>query len=102
MQQERDASPVGQAIHETVQEYYGRTLGKSDDLKTNACCTPDAVPPRLRALIAKVHPEVSAKYYGCGLVAPEALEGARVLDLGSGSGRDAYVLAQMVGPRARS
>ncbi|PPD29706.1 MAG: methyltransferase type 11 [Hyphomicrobium sp.] len=90
---------MGQAIHETVQEYYGRTLEKSDDLKTNACCTPDAVPPRLRALIANVHPEVSAKYYGCGLVAPEALEGARVLDLGSGSGRDAYVLAQMVGPK---
>lgn len=99
MQQKLEVSPSGEAIHETVQEYYGRTLERSEDLKTSACCTPDAVPARLRAIIAKVHPEVSAKYYGCGLVAPEALEGARVLDLGSGSGRDAYVLAQMVGPK---
>ncbi len=45
-----------------------------------------------------MHPEVLAKYYGCGLVAPSALAGRRVLDLGSGSGRDAYILAQLVGP----
>ena len=39
-----------------------------------------------------------AKYYGCGLIAPLSLDGARILDLGSGSGRDVYALAQMVGP----
>jgi ubiquinone/menaquinone biosynthesis C-methylase UbiE len=49
-------------------------------------------------LLGNVHDEVLAKYYGCGLVAPSLLEGARILDLGSGSGRDAYVLAQLVGP----
>jgi ubiquinone/menaquinone biosynthesis C-methylase UbiE len=36
-------------------------------------------------------------YYGCGLIAPEALKGARVLDLGCGAGRDVYALSQMVG-----
>lgn len=36
---------------------------------------------------------------GCGLVIPTCLEGLRVLDLGSGSGRDVYVLAQLVGPK---
>jgi arsenite methyltransferase len=30
-------------------------------------------------------------------VVPAALEGARVLDLGSGSGRDVYLIAQLVG-----
>ena len=51
----------------------------------------------LQSLLSKVHEEVRSKYYGCGLVAPLALEGARILDLGCGSGRDAYVLAQLAG-----
>jgi len=49
-------------------------------------------------LLANVHEEVRAKYYGCGIVIPSALSGCRVLDLGSGSGRDAYLIAQLVGP----
>jgi SAM-dependent methyltransferase len=32
-------------------------------------------------------------------VAPEILEGARILDLGCGSGRDVYALAQLAGPQ---
>ena len=46
-----------------------------------------------------MHEEVTSKYYGCGLVAPAALEGRRVLDLGSGSGRDVYMLAQLAGEK---
>ena len=53
--------------------------------------------PPIRAALANVHDEVKARYYGCGLVVPEAIEGAHILDLGSGSGQDAYVLAQLVG-----
>jgi arsenite methyltransferase len=52
-------------------------------------------------LLSNVHDEVLAKYYGCGLVVPLALKGRRVLDLGSGSGRDAYVLAQLAVQKAR-
>ncbi len=83
--------------HDDVKDYYGKVLQGSDDLQTNACCTPDDVPDYLRAVLAKIHPEVTEKYYGCGLVAPMALEGAAVLDLGSGSGRDVYALAGLVG-----
>ncbi len=72
-------------------------LQGSDDLQTNACCTPDDVPDYLRAVLAKIHPEVSEKYYGCGLVAPAVLAGMDILDLGSGSGRDVYALAGLVG-----
>ncbi|MGR8920041.1 MAG: methyltransferase domain-containing protein, partial [Gammaproteobacteria bacterium] len=46
-------------------------------------------------------PAVRERYYGCGMVYPQALTGARVLDLGCGSGRDCYVLAQLVGPGGR-
>lgn len=86
-------------MHEAVQDYYGKTLQSSDDLQTNACCTDTAMPRHLKSALANIHDEVLSHYYGCGLVCPEQLEGARILDLGSGSGRDCYALAQMVGEK---
>ena len=80
------------------QEYYGEVLQGSKDLKTDACTMEDMPAPHILEALANVHPEVKAHYYGCGLVAPAAIEGARILDLGSGSGQDAFVLAQLVGP----
>ena len=86
---------------EGVQAYYGTRLASSADLRTDACTTTALPPPRMRDALARVHPEVLARYYGCGLVAPEALEGTTVLDLGCGAGRDVYALAQCVGERGR-
>ena len=86
---------------ESVQNYYGKVLQNSSDLKTSACCDVSNMPEWLKPLLAKLHPEVTARYYGCGLVAPAVLEGARVLDLGSGSGRDCYLLAQLVGSQGQ-
>ncbi len=83
---------------EVVKDYYGKVLKTSKDLKTSACCDGGGVPAHLEPLLANVHEEVRAKYYGCGIVVPAALKGCRVLDLGSGSGRDVYMIAQLVGP----
>jgi hypothetical protein len=58
-----------------VQEYYGATLSSSADLRTNACCDASSVPEALRPLLARIHPEVVSRYYGCGLVVPPLLEG---------------------------
>ena len=85
-------------MHEVVQDYYGKQLQSSDDLKTTACCDPTAMPEWLKPLLSNIHPDVLSRYYGCGLVCPTELTGKRVLDLGSGSGRDVYALAQLVGP----
>lgn len=84
-------------MHEIVQDYYGRQLQASSDLKTSACCDMTQIPDWLKPLVARIHPEVLARYYGCGLVCPPLLAGCRVLDLGCGSGRDVYALAQLVG-----
>lgn len=84
--------------HEQVQDYYGKVLQGSEDLQTNACCTPGDLPQYLKDVLSKVHDEVLARYYGCGLVAPSQLDGMRILDLGSGSGRDVYALSGLVGP----
>ena len=82
---------------ENSQNYYGEILGGSSDLLTDACTMADAPEGRVKDALANVHDEVKGRYYGCGLVAPQLIEGAHILDLGSGSGQDAYLLAQLVG-----
>ncbi len=84
-------------MHDEVKKYYGEILVTSNDLQTDACCTDSSVPDHLKGAMAEIHDEVAAKYYGCGLVAPQQLEGMRILDLGSGSGRDVYLLSRLVG-----
>jgi arsenite methyltransferase len=86
---------------DSVRHYYSEVLKSSKDLKTSACCTIESVPVHLRAVMAQIHPEVSARFYGCGSPMPPALEGMTVLDLGCGSGRDCYVLSKLVGANGR-
>lgn len=84
-------------MHAVVQDYYGKQLQSSQDLKTSACCDASQMPDWLKPLLSRIHPEVLSRYYGCGLVSPQQLAGCRVLDLGCGSGRDVYALAQLAG-----
>ena len=89
-------------IHDQVREYYGRTLGGSDDLHTDAPHCETAPPPKyVRDVMPLLADEVIARFYGCGSPIPPALEGATVLDLGCGTGRDVYVLSKLVGPTGR-
>ena len=83
---------------EVVKDYYGKVLKSSQDLKSSACCGGGGMPAHLEALLANVHEEVRNRYYGCGIVVRQDLGGARVLELGSGSGRDVYLISQVVGP----
>ncbi len=82
---------------EIIKEYYGRVLQTSLDLKTSACCTAESLPVYLRPIEAALHEEVRQKFYGCGSPIPFLLKGATVLDLGCGTGRDAYLLSSLVG-----
>jgi ubiquinone/menaquinone biosynthesis C-methylase UbiE len=86
---------------ESVKNYYGKVLGSSKDLKTSACCSAEAMPAHLRPIVSMIHPEVLDKFYGCGSPIPSALEGKTVLDLGSGTGRDCYILSKLVGAQGK-
>ncbi|OCT57160.1 arsenite methyltransferase [Xenopus laevis] len=90
----------GLQTYKDVKEYYGKYLKSSKDLKTNACVAPSRpLPKHIRDALKDVHEDVSSRYYGCGLVVPECLENCSILDLGSGSGRDCYMLSKLVGQK---
>ena len=85
-----------------VSDYYGKQLQASSDLKTNACTIGKLdMTPSQKKYLALVHDDIITKDYGCGTPFPEALEGATVLDLGSGAGKDAYVMSGLVGENGR-
>lgn len=84
-----------QELHEAVQEYYGETLHSTTDLKYSACCIPRS--DRHRMLLRYVSPKVLSTFYGCGTPIPDPLEGLTVVDLGSGSGRDCFIISALVG-----
>lgn len=72
-------------------------LKSSKDLKTSACTAGGRPHPLLIQLMGRIPAEVLDKFYGCGAPLPLGIEGLRVLDLGSGSGRDCYLAAALVG-----
>ena len=88
-------------VHDSVKEYYSVVLNKSKDLKTTACTAGMRPPPWLRRIFKTIPEEVKEKFYGCGVPLPNGIRGLKVLDLGSGSGRDCYALASLVGEQGR-
>lgn len=87
-----------QEVTTAVSKYYGETLKTNKDLKTSACCSTADMSPLMSKCMANVPEEVSAKFYGCGNPLPLGIEGLTLVDLGSGSGQDCYIAAQLVGP----
>eukprot|EP01060_Flectonema_neradi_P006976 TRINITY_DN1482_c1_g1_i1.p1 TRINITY_DN1482_c1_g1~~TRINITY_DN1482_c1_g1_i1.p1 ORF type:complete len:516 (+),score=99.79 TRINITY_DN1482_c1_g1_i1:69-1616(+) len=86
---------------DSVQDYYGKVLSTNKDLKTTACTAFDRPHPIIIDAIKKIPDSVTEKFYGCGTPLPLGINGLTVLDLGSGSGRDAYVASQLVGENGK-
>ena len=95
----QNQTKTDEEIREQVRAYYGEFLGGSDDLHTDACCCSETPPPKyVLDVLKQIEPEIVAHFYGCGSPIPPALEGATVLDLGCGTGRDVYIASKLVGP----
>jgi ubiquinone/menaquinone biosynthesis C-methylase UbiE len=88
-------------LEKNIKNYYGQVLKTNKDLKTTACSFNESIPLKIQTLLNSIHPEVKEKFYGCGLITPEAIEGAHILDLGSGSGRDSFVLSALAGKNGK-
>jgi len=91
------------AIVDSVKDYYGKRVQKTSDLQTNVCTVGSGggMTKKAKAAYKLLHQEVVEKYYGCGVVVPEAIEGRHVLDLGCGAGVDIFVLSAVVGAEGR-
>ncbi len=92
----------GDSVRAAVSAYYGKELASTADLKTSACCVGGEVTADVARLIRNVPKEVTERFYGCGSPIPPLLRGLEVLDLGCGTGRDTYVVAQLVGQEGRA
>ena len=84
--------------HQDLQEYYGKILQSTKDLKTKACCmNGEKLPPSIKKALGLVEQEILERFYSCGSPIPPLLAGMRVLDLGCGTGKDVFVASQLVG-----
>ncbi|KAJ1882155.1 hypothetical protein H4R99_003536 [Coemansia sp. RSA 1722] len=84
-------------VYDSVKTYYGKVLASSKDLKTSACTAASRPPAKIMSIISQIPDAVTSKFYGCGNPIPLGIDGKDVLDLGSGSGRDCYIAAALVG-----
>ena len=92
-----DKDIIDKIIVDQTREYYSKVLNKSSDLKTNACCTTVRYPDHIIKAFKNINDEILSTYYGCGIIIPDCIENMNIVDLGCGTGRDVYLLGQLVG-----
>jgi arsenite methyltransferase len=82
-------------VEEAVRERYGKAALAREE---NLCC---ADPGYDETYLEAIPREIVERDYGCGDPSRYAAPGETVLDLGSGSGKICYILAQRVGAAGR-
>ena len=87
-------TPASQDVESAVLDRY-REVARSPE---PSLCSPTRYDPRYLEIIPE---EILERDYGCGDPSRFVRSGETVLDLGSGSGKIGYILAQMVGPGGR-
>jgi ubiquinone/menaquinone biosynthesis C-methylase UbiE len=81
-------------VEAQVQARYGHAAARTEPA---LCCPVDYD----TNLLAAIPDEILAVDYGCGDPSRHARAGETVLDLGSGSGKSCFIVAQVVGPSGR-
>jgi ubiquinone/menaquinone biosynthesis C-methylase UbiE len=84
-------------IYNDVKNYYSEVLSGKNDLKTSACCVATPPEPEIAEALKLIPGEIHSKFYGCGTPFPPLLKNLTILDLGSGTGRDCYVMSKLAG-----
>jgi radical SAM/Cys-rich protein len=82
-------------VESAILETYKRAAKSKE---TRLCCPVSYTRPELLRVIPE---EILERDYGCGDPTPYVREGEIVLDLGSGSGKHCYMIAQIVGPKGK-
>ena len=94
------ATPAKDSVEDLrafLSEYYGRVLQSTGDLENNACCVASSI-SRFPEIAEFIPSEVKDRNYGCGCcIPPDDLEGLTILDLGSGTGLDCFILSRLAG-----
>jgi len=85
------------SIIDNVKDYYGKQLKGSSDLKSSVCSCVERPPAAVMKILPLIAREIMEKFYGCGSPLAPLLEGMTILDLGCGTGRDAYIASKLVG-----
>jgi arsenite methyltransferase len=85
---------MGTDFEKAVLDRYGKAAREAD----SGLCVPVSYD---RSLLEVIPEEIIAKDYGCGDPSTYVSEGETVLDLGSGSGKACYIIAQVVGPKGK-
>ena len=70
-----DSCCVPKAVEDSVQDYYGKQLKTSKDLKTSACTAAGRPHAEVRKVIQRLPSEVVDKFYGCGAPLPLGIDG---------------------------
>eukprot|EP00823_Brevimastigomonas_motovehiculus_P006103 TRINITY_DN483_c0_g2_i1.p1 TRINITY_DN483_c0_g2~~TRINITY_DN483_c0_g2_i1.p1 ORF type:complete len:422 (+),score=96.88 TRINITY_DN483_c0_g2_i1:32-1297(+) len=83
-----------ESVKESVRDYYAKLTTGAD---VEPCNCSGSVDPHLKKMLKSIPEEIITKSYGCGSPIPSGIDKLSVLDLGSGTGRDCYVVAQLVG-----
>lgn len=85
-------------MEEAVLKFY-KAVAKEKGAKL--CCPVTPVSYRDSELLKIIPQEILERDYGCGDPTQYVREGEIVLDLGCGSGKHCYIIAQKVGPRGK-
>jgi ubiquinone/menaquinone biosynthesis C-methylase UbiE len=81
-------------VEEAVRQRYERAAREVEP----GLCVPVSYD---RSLLEVIPDEIIKRDYGCGDPSRYVKEGETVLDLGSGSGKGCYIIAQVVGPKGK-
>ncbi|KAF0974984.1 hypothetical protein FDP41_005737 [Naegleria fowleri] len=89
-----------EAIYESVKEHYSKQQTNEAKI-SNSCFLAKKPHNTIQKLLSLIPEKVNETFFGCGCPIPLGIKDLTVLDLGSGSGRDVFLAAALVGDQGK-